>query len=70
MALHDQKIFSDLCISCNLILARISPVKGNYMTWKIVCEIYFLLWNGLHDWKNLSRIALVNILSQTIDIEC
>ena len=35
-ALHDRKLFSDFCISCNSILARMSPVKESYMTWKTI----------------------------------
>ena len=53
----------DVCISCNFMLARISPVKWNYMTWKMIWEIDFWSWNGLHDRINYIGICLVNILA-------
>ena len=48
--------------------ARISPVKGNYMTWKMIWEIYFLSWNGLHDRTNcfgyLAKVSARMVRSQ------
>ena len=51
---------------CNLILARMSPVKENYTTWRMIWTFVFFSCNGLHDRKNGLGIYLVNISARMV----